>query len=62
MAPFLSLGISDIKVVVLRGMTGSIREEIEKGDYDTVIIAYAQFMIGAHDNPSSANYRMFTLE
>lgn len=39
-----------------------IRHYSEGEDYDTVIIAYAQFMIGAHDNEGSANYRMFRLE
>jgi len=62
MEPFLSLGVKEIKYVVLRDYRGSIRELIEAGDYDTVIIAYAEFMIGAHDNPKSANYKMFTLD
>ena len=31
-------------------------------EYDTVIIAYAQFMLGSHDDPSSANYRMYSFE
>lgn len=62
MAPFLALGISNMKVIVLRDMDGSVRDIIENGNYDTVIIAYVQFMIGAHDNESNANYRMFTLD
>lgn len=60
--PFLSLGVSQIDSVILRGYKGSIREKIEAGDYDTVIIGYVQFMIGAHDKEKSANYRMFNLE
>lgn len=62
MAPFLALGISNMKVIELRDMDGSVRDIIENGNYDTVIIAYVQFMIGAHDNESNANYRMFTLD
>lgn len=60
MLPFLTLGIQDVKLLVLRDIEGSVRDYIELGNYDTVIIAYAQFMIGAHDNSSSANYKMFT--
>lgn len=60
MLPFLTLGIQDVKLLVLRDIEGNVRDYIESGNYDTVIIAYAQFMIGAHDNPSSANYKMFT--
>ncbi len=63
MLPFLSLGISDVTCVVMRNLgETSIRTIIESGDYDTVIVAYAQFMIGAHDNPDSANYGMFTFD
>lgn len=63
MIPFLSLGIQEICTVVPRDIgEQSIRSIVEKGDYDTVIIAYAPFMIGAHDNASSSNYRMFTLD
>lgn len=62
MLPFLSLGIENIKLLVLRDIEGSVRDYIEAGNYDTVIIAYAQFMIGAHDDPENANYRMFTLD
>ena len=34
-------------------------DTILDNQYDTIIIGYAQFMIGAHDNPNSANYKMF---
>ncbi len=57
--PFLSLGVSEVDTLVLRGYDGSLQEFIDAGDYDTVVILYAQFMIGAHDNESSANYSMF---
>lgn len=60
--PFLSLGVSELDSLILRSYKGDLRELIEKEDYDTVVIGYAQFMIGAHDNPKSANYAMFTFE
>lgn len=60
--PFLSLCLSETDSIIMRNHKGSIRDYIDQHDYDTVIICYAQFMIGAHDNPSSANYRMFDFE
>lgn len=62
--PFISLGVHEVDSVVLRNYddTFSLRNFILANKYDTVIICYAQFMVGAHDNPSSANYRMFTFE
>lgn len=60
--PFLSLGNYEVDTLVLRGYPNSLREFIDAGDYDTVIILYAQFMIGAHDYENSANYSMFTFE
>lgn len=64
MKPFLSLGVKEIDTVVLRNYddTFSLREYVKNGGYDTVIVCYAQFMIGAHDDPSSANYRMFKFD
>lgn len=58
--PFLSLGVADVNTLVLREYNGDLHEYIEENDFDTVVILYAQFMIGAHDDPASANYRMFT--
>ncbi len=61
--PFLTLGIQEVTLFVPRELSETtVREIVESGDYDTVIIAYAQFMIGAHDDESSANYKMFDLE
>lgn len=57
--PFLALGVHHVEPVVLRGVQMNAQEIIEAGDYDTVLICYAQFMIGAYDDPSSANHRMF---
>ncbi len=59
--PFMSLGIRNIYKIEPRYMNSTdIQAIIESGDYDTVIITYAQFMIGAHDNPDNSNYGMFT--
>ena len=60
--PFLSLGIQDITSVILRSFDESLKKYIETENFDTIIIMYAEFMIGAHDSPSSANYKMFTLD
>lgn len=60
--PFLSLGVHELNHIQMRDMPEdfSLKDYILENGYDTVIISYAQFMIGAHDNPSSANYRMFS--
>lgn len=59
--PFLALGIHETDTLILRDFDSefSVRDYILKGGYDTVVVAYAQFMIGAHDDEYSANYRMF---
>lgn len=64
MIPFLSLGIHEVEVIIPRELADdeSVRNYVEAGEFDTVIVAYAQFMIGAHDNPQNANYKMFTLD
>lgn len=62
--PFLSLGVHECDILVLRELDDSfdLHGYILENGYDTVIIAYAEFMIGAHDNPASANYRMFEFD
>lgn len=62
--PFIALSVSEVDSLILRNYDDSfsLRNYILENGYDTVIICYAQFMIGAHDNTSSANYRMFTFE
>lgn len=62
--PFLSLGVHEVDSLILRNCNDSfdLKDYIIENGYDTVVICYAQFMIGAHDNPSSANYRMFSFE
>lgn len=60
--PFLSLGVREVDSLSMRKDMDSfdLKQYILDNDYDTVIICYAQFMIGAHDDPASANYRMFS--
>lgn len=62
--PFLSLGIHEVDSLILRDTDEqfNLRDYIIDNQYDTVIICYAQFMLGAHDNPMSANYKMYSFE
>lgn len=62
--PFLSLGVHEVDSLILRQYDDSfdLRNYIIENGYDTVLICYAQFMVGAHDNSGSANYRMFDFE
>lgn len=60
--PFLSLGIHDTDFVIIRDTGESVRDILSSGDYDTVVIMYAQFMIGAHDDEHSSNREMFNFE
>lgn len=62
MIPFLSLGIQKVKTIILRSFHGNLQEYIEAGNYDTIIVAYAQFMIGAHDDETNVNYKMFDFD
>ena len=60
--PFLSLGVHEVDILALRECDDSfnLRNYILENGYDTVIVAYAQFMVGAHDDVDSSNYKMFT--
>lgn len=61
--PFLSLGVHSGNSVILRDYNlqkFDLRKYIVDNKFDTVVVCYAPFMIGAHDNEKSANYRMFT--
>lgn len=60
--PFLSLSVHEIDSLILRSCDEDfdLHQYIIENGYDTVVICYAQFMIGAHDNPESANYKMFS--
>lgn len=62
--PFLALGVHEVDSLILREFDDdfSLKNYILDNGYDTVIVAYAQFMVGAHDNESSANYRMFKFD
>ena len=64
MEPFLSLGIRDIDYLILRqkGNDFNLRQYIIDNGYDTVLICYNVHNIGEHDNPKSANYKMFTFD
>lgn len=60
---FLSLGVHSVHGIVLRDFKkGSIRDYILENGFDTVIIAYTEFMIGAHNDEDSANYEMFSFK
>lgn len=62
--PFLSLQVHEVDSIILRSCDDKfkLRDYILSNGYDTVIIAYAQSMIGAHDNVRSSNYRMFAFD
>lgn len=59
---FLALGVRSVEGIIMRDFKGSIRDYILENDFDAVVIAYAEFMIGAHDDAESANYFMFNFE
>lgn len=61
MTPFLALGVNQVDTLVLRdwGEEFDLGEYLSAGNYDTVIVSYAEFMVGAHDYPGNANYSMF---
>lgn len=44
------------------GIKFDLRNLILENGYDTVIIAYAQFMVGRHIDPASSGYRMFIFD
>jgi len=62
--PFLALGVHEVDSLIIRNYDESVslRNYILENEYDTVIVAYAQFMVGQHDDSTSSNYRMFTFE
>lgn len=61
---FLSLGVHEIDCIWLRQMDEnySIRNTIIENGYDTIIVAYSQIGIGAHDDGANVNYRMFDFD
>ena len=62
--PFLSAGVGDITSVVMRDLSEGfdLLAIVREGDFDAIVIVYAAFMIGAHDNPSSINRNMFAFD
>ena len=61
---FLSLGIREVDSLIRRDHDESfdLRNYIVENGYDAVLIAYAQFMVGGHDDPTSSSYRMFMFQ
>ena len=56
---FLALGIAETDCIVLRGRDQNLGTILAEGDYDTVIVSYAEFIIGARDAGINDNKRMF---
>ena len=61
---FLSLGIHEVDSLIRRNYAEDfdLRKVILEKGYDTVLIAYAQFMVGGHDDPTSSSYLMFKFD
>lgn len=61
---FLSLGVHEVDVIILRDTKEDfqLRDYILQNGYDTVVIAYAQHMIGAAEDPQSRNKKMFSFD
>ncbi len=61
---FLSLGVHEADILIRRNYSEdfSLRDHILENGYDTVLIAYAQHMVGAHDTPGPSNYKMFIFD
>ena len=62
--PFLALGVHELDCIFLRQESEdfSIRNFVMENGYDTVIVAYAQMGIGAHDDGANVNYNMFNMD
>lgn len=60
--PFLSLGIheTDSELMRAHGEDFDLKGFIKENGYDTVIVSYAQNMLGEHDDPASVNRDMFS--
>lgn len=61
--PFLSLSVHETNIILRRDFDDiDVYDDIVRdGGYDTVIICYAPFMIGAHDSETNVNRKMFSL-
>lgn len=62
--PFLSLAVHKLDFKCLRTAAADfdLHKYILDEGYDTVIVAYAQFMLGAHDDPENSNYRLYEFD
>lgn len=62
--PFLALGVHELDSVILRECPDAfnLRDYIIENGYDTVIISYSQIMLGAHDDETSSNYKMYQFD
>ncbi len=62
--PFMSLAFHETNILVRRTKDEDfdVRKYVLEHGYDTVIIQYGQLMIGAHDQPDSANFLMYKLD
>ena len=62
--PFLSLSFHETDSLIMRDTAPDfdLKKYILDKGYDTVLVMYAQFMLGQHDNPGSANYRMYSFD
>lgn len=59
--PFFLQGVGQIDAIIPRNHEEPMEVLADPADYDAVVLLYAEFMIGAHDDPDSANYHMFSL-
>ena len=59
---FLALYFRQVDSIIMRTYKKDLHQFILDNGYDTVIVSYAQFMIGAHDKEDSANRRMFAFQ
>lgn len=56
---FLAMGLSDVDYLNLRAENVDLKKYILESDYDIIVVCYAEFMIGAHDDINNSNYKMF---
>ena len=61
---FREFGIHEVDAIIRRNYSKNfdLKSMILENGYDTVVIAYAQSMIGRHVDPSTSGYRMFIFD
>lgn len=64
MMPFLSLGVHEVDFLLARDFDSSfgLRDYIINNGYDTVIVAFAQSVLGAHDDETNVNYTAYEFD